>query len=352
MAEAGGADVFELRNGSLTVKVSNWGATITSLLVPDAHGKVADVVLGFETIEPYIEGAAPYFGCIVGRFANRIKDGKFTLDGVDYSLPINNPPTLSMVKQDSYLFFIYINDDLRGARGRRGFDKVLWEVLERADAEIPSITFRYFSRDGEEEWRCLPSFLTVKNNRVPRDVVVTAKYSLPSSTALRLDMVAVPTKATPISLAQHTYWNLAGHDDMGVQYDPLGDHSIPTGVIAPVRGTPFDFTAEEKKIGSRIDLGEEKEGLRRAARVREPRSKRVLELWTDAPGMQFYTGNFLGGVVGKGGAVYGKHAGLCLETQGFPNAVNQPNFPTVVVHPGDEYRHSMLFEFSTQSSAS
>lgn len=209
----------------------------------------------------------------------------------------------------------------------------------------------------------------------PGDVVVTAKYSLPSSTALRLDMVAVPTKPTPISLAQHTYWNLAGHDagdvlDHSVRIwashmTPLGDHSIPTGEIAPVRGTPFDFT-DEQKIGTRIGLvpggydhnfvlgagEEEREGLRRAARVREPRSKRVLELWTDAPGMQFYTGNFLGGVVGKGGAVYGKHAGLCLETQGFPNAVNQPNFPTVVVHPGEEYRHSMLFEFSTQSGAS
>ncbi|XP_078442764.1 LOW QUALITY PROTEIN: uncharacterized protein LOC144712380 [Wolffia australiana] len=331
-----GAEVYELKNGSLEVKLTNWGATIISLLVPDAHGNVADVVLGFDSLQPYLEGESPYFGCIVGRVANRIRHGRFTLDGAEYTLPINNPP-----------------NSLHG--GHRGFDKVLWEVAAREDGEIPSITFKYISRDGEEGY--------------PGEVEVTAKYSLPSSTALRVDMAAVTSKATPISLAQHTYWNLAGHDaghvlDHGLRiwathWTPVDQDAVPTGQIEPVAGTPLDFTAEER-VGSRIGLvgggydhnlvlgggaGEE-DGLKRAARLREPRSGRALELWTDAPGMQLYSGNFLAGVPGKGGAVYGKHAGLCLETQGFPNAVNQPNFPSVVVRPGQEYRHFMLFHFS------
>ena len=200
---------------------------------------------------------------------------------------------------------------------------------------------------------------------------MTAKYSLPSGSALRLDMAATTTKATPISLAQHTYWNLAGHGAGAVldhwiqiwaeQMTPLGEDAVPTGEIAAVAGTPFDFTAGET-IGNRIGLvaggydhnfvlgggGEDESGLKRAARLRDPGSGRAVELWTDAPGMQLYTGNFLDGVVGKAGAVYGKHAGVCLETQGFPNAVNQPNFPSVVIRPGDHYRHSMLFHFFSE----
>lgn len=332
------AKVFELTKDNITVKISNWGATITSLLVPDAHGNMADVVLGFDSMEPYIKGMAPYFGCIVGRVANRIKDGKFTLNGVEYSLPINKPP-----------------NSLHG--GRKGFDKVLWEVADYDNGENPSITFRYHSKDGEEGY--------------PGDVSVTATYSLPSSTSLKLEMEAVPDKkATPISLAQHTYWNLAGHNsgnvlDHSIQVSaskitPVDANTVPTGEIMPVKGTPFDFTTENK-IGSRIqevpggydhnyvlDCGEEKSGLRHAARLKDPSSSRVLNIWTNAPGVQFYTGNNVNGIVGKSGAVYGKHAGLCLETQGFPNAINQPNFPSVVVQPGEKYRHTMLFEFSVE----
>ncbi|XP_074564684.1 uncharacterized protein LOC141821192 [Curcuma longa] len=332
------AEIYELSNGTITVKVSNFGATITSLLVPDANGNVADVVLGFDTIEPYQKGASPYFGCIVGRVANRIKEGKFTLNGVEHSLFINNGP-----------------NSLHG--GKTGFDKVLWEVAEyNKNNQFPSITFKYHSKDGEEGY--------------PGDLSVTVKYSLPSSTSLKLEMEAVPaSKATPVSLAQHTYWNLAGHNSgnvldhsiqiWGSHITPVDDNQIPTGDIKPVSGTPFDFTAENK-IGSRIlevpggydhnyilDCGEEKSGLKHAARVKDPSSLRVLDLWTDAPGMQFYTGNFLDGVVGKGGAVYGKQAGLCLETQGFPNAINQQNFPSVVVQPGEKHKHTMVFEFSS-----
>ncbi|XP_042431245.1 galactose mutarotase-like [Zingiber officinale] len=333
------AEIYELRNDSITVKVSNFGATITSLLVPDADGNIADVVLGFDTVEPYQKGASPYFGCVVGRVANRIKEGKFSLNGVEHSLFINNGP-----------------NSLHG--GKTGFDKVLWEVAEsNKNDKFPSITLKYHSKDGEEGY--------------PGDLSVTAKYSLPSSTSLKLEMEAVPAnKATPVSLAQHTYWNLSGHNsgnilDHSIQIwashiTPVDNNQIPTGEIKPVSGTPFDFTTENK-IGSRIceviggydhnyvlDCGEEKSGLKHAAKVKEPLSSRVLNLWTDAPGMQFYTGNFVDGVVGKGGAVYGKHAGLCLETQGFPNAINQPNFPSVVVQPGEKYKHTMVFEFSAE----
>uniref|UniRef100_A0A2P2KSI2 Uncharacterized protein MANES_14G171800 n=1 Tax=Rhizophora mucronata TaxID=61149 RepID=A0A2P2KSI2_RHIMU len=302
------------------------------------EGNLADVVLGFDSVEPYQKGAAPYFGCIVGRVANRIRNGKFTLNGVEYSLPINKPP-----------------NSLHG--GQKGFNKMIWEVVEHKKGEKPSITFKYHSHDGEEGY--------------PGDLSLTTTYALTSSTTMRLDMEAVAeNKATPVNLAQHTYWNLGGHNSgtilnqsiqiWGSHLTPVDQNIVPTGEILPVKGTPFDFTSE-KKVGASIhevgigydhnyvlDCGEEKCGLRHAAKVKDPTSSRVLNLWTNAPGMQFYTGNYVDGVVGKGGAVYGKHSGLCLETQGFPNAINQPNFPSVVVQPGDKYKHTMLFEFSTE----
>lgn len=330
--------IFELNNGTMLVKITNLGCTITSLSVPDKNGNLADVVLGFDSVEPYLKGAAPYFGCIVGRVANRIRNGKFTLNGVEYTLPINKPP-----------------NSLHG--GHKGFDKVIWEVAEYKKGENPSITFKYQSHDGEEGY--------------PGDLSITATYTLTSSTTMRLDMEAVPKdKATPVSLAQHTYWNLAGHNSgnildhsiqiWGSHITPVDENTVPTGEIMPVKSTPFDFTSE-KKVGASIhevglgydhnyilDCGEEKSGLKRAAKLKDPSSSRVLNLWTNAPGMQFYTGNYVNGVVGKGGAVYGKHSGLCLETQGFPNAINQSNFPSVVVQPGETYKHTMVFEFSVE----
>ncbi|KAJ4959714.1 hypothetical protein NE237_019624 [Protea cynaroides] len=338
MAEQGKPELFELNNGTMRVTITNYGATITSLFVPDKQGNLDDVVLGFDTLEPYLKGAAPYFGTIVGRVANRIKGGKFTLNGVEYTLPLNKPP-----------------NSLHG--GNKGFDKVVWNVTDRKDGENPSITFTYHSHDGEEGY--------------PGDVIVTATYTLTSSTTMKLEMEAVPkNKATPINLAQHTYWNLAGHSSGNIlenvvqiwanHFTPVDENTVPTGEIVPVKGTPFDFTTE-KKIATSIhevglgydnnyvlDCGEEKSGLKHAAKVKDPSSSRVLNLWTNAPGMQFYTGNYVNGVVGKGGAVYGKHAGLCLETQGFPNAINQPNFPSIVVNPTEKYNHTMLFEFSVE----
>ncbi|KAL5721878.1 aldose 1-epimerase [Ranunculus cassubicifolius] len=304
-------EIFELNNGTIKVKVSNYGCTITSLFVPDKNGNLDDVVLGFDSLEPYLNRVAPFFGCIVGRVANRIKEGKFSLNGTEYSLPINKPP-----------------NSLHG--GEKGYDKVVWDVVERKDGETPSITFRYHSHDGEQGY--------------PGDLDVTATYTLTSKTTLRLDMEAVPkNKPTPI-------W--ANH------ITPVNEHTIPTGEIMPVKDTPFDFTTE-KKIGTSIsevglgydhnyvlDCGEEKSGLKHAAQVKDPSSSRVLNLWSNAPGMQFYTGNYVNGITGKGGAVYGKQSGLCLETQGFPNAINTPNFPSVVVQPGETYKHTMLYEFS------
>ncbi|KAJ6421098.1 hypothetical protein OIU84_028473 [Salix udensis] len=302
------AEKFELDNGTIRVTLTNYGAAITSLYVPDKHGNVADVVLGFDTIEAYVNDNAAYFGCIVGRVANRIKEGKFNLNGEEYTLPINNGP-----------------NSLHG--GNKGFDKVVWSVVERKDGEKPSITFKYESHDGEEGY--------------PGDVIVTATYILTSSKTMRLDMEAVPkNKITPINLAQHTYWNLAGHNSgnvlehlvqiSGSQITPVDENSIPTGELLPVKDTAFDFTSE-KKVGSSIrevtglgydhnyvlDSGEKKEGLKHVAKVKDPSSSRVLNLWTDSPGVQFYTANYVNGVAGKDRAVYEKHSGLCLETQGF-----------------------------------
>ncbi|KAK1565651.1 hypothetical protein Q3G72_031736 [Acer saccharum] len=269
-------EIFELNNGSMQVKITNYGATITSLSLPDKNGKQADVVLGFDSVEPYVKGVAPYFGAIVGRVANRIKEGKFTLDGAEYALPINKPP-----------------NSLHG--GFKGFDKMIWQVAEY--------------KKGHNSGNILDNLIQI--------------------------------------------W--------GSHITPVDQNTVPTGEIMPVKGTPFDFTTE-KKIGASIhevpglgydhnyvlDCGEEKSGLKHAAKLKDPSSSRVLNLWTDAPGMQFYTANYVNGVAGKGGAVYGKHSGVCLETQGFPNAINQPNFPSVVVRPGEKYKHTMLFEFSVE----
>ncbi|XP_043705505.1 galactose mutarotase-like, partial [Telopea speciosissima] len=219
------------------------------------------------------------------------------------------------------LLFVY-------SGGNKGFDKVVWDIVDRKEGKNPS--------------------------------------------TMKLEMEAVPkNKATPINLAQYTYCNLAGHSSGNVlehvvqiwanHITPVDENTIPTGEIILVKGTPFDFTTE-KKFGASIhevpglgydhnyvlDCGEEKSGLKHAAKVKDSSSSRVLNLWTDAPGVQFYTGNYVNGVVGKSGAVYGKHSGLCLETQGFPNAINQPNFPSVVIQPTEKYKHTMLFEFSVE----
>ncbi|CAK9230652.1 unnamed protein product [Sphagnum troendelagicum] len=348
-----GVFVYTLERGGIRAVFSNWGATLMSLFVPDAAGESGDIVLGFDTLGPYMDGTSPYFGAIVGRVANRIARGTFSVDGERYNLPVNNGP-----------------NTLHG--GNVGYDKVLWQSAMGSDWEGPSVQFTYQSFDGEQGF--------------PGDVDVSVRYTLVSGSELRTHMEARPlSRSTPISLAQHSYFNLAGHASgkdvlehrlcLGSSsYTPVNDNQIPTGEVTPVQGTPFDFR-EEATIGSRIRevpggydhnyvltgsnfassaaLGDEHGGdkamgtLHLAARLWEPSSKRAMEVFTTAPGVQFYTGNFLNDVIGKGGAVYDIHSGLCLETQGFPNAINEPNFPSVVVRPGETYRHVMVHRFYT-----
>jgi len=356
LAAAGGANaagrktvgVYELRKGDFSVRVTNWGATLTSVVLPDSKGNLADVVLGYDTIAEYVNGSA-YFGALVGRVANRVADARFVLDGKVYHL--------------------YRNDGKNALHGgRRGFSKVIWTVKEYVGGgDSPYITLYYHSFDGEEGF---PGDL---------DVYVTYRLSGPYELSLRMNATAL-SKATPVNLVNHAYWNLGGHGSGDVlghtvqllasRYTPVDGALIPTGAVAPVDGTPYDLRAPTR-LGARLrevyggkagvygfDTNFAVDGdagaLRKVAVVRAGgASGRALELWADQPGVQFYTGNFLSDVKGKGGAVYGPHAALCLETQGFPDAVNHPNFPSQIVRPGQVYRHLMVFKFSvsTQESA-
>eukprot|EP00899_Mesostigma_viride_P021828 jgi/Mesvir1/29647/Mv21491-RA.1 len=301
-------------------------------------GVKADIVLGMDTLKPYTDGTSPYFGAVVGRVANRIARGLFELDGQSYVLARNNGPNA-----------------LHG--GLAGFDKQLWHATPAAVADGVSLTLTHVSPDGHEGY--------------PGEVRATVVYTLTRANELHVSMRAVTSKACPINLAQHTYWNLAGHDAGDVlsqhthihagAYTPVDDTLIPTGEIAPVAGTPFDFTVP-KAIGADIgrvpggydhnfvldDPPQATPGALRAGLVAtDAASGRRVSIQTSAPGGQFYTGNFLDGIHGKGGAIYKKHAGFCFETQGFPDAIHHPNFPSVVVRPEGEYRHTMLITFST-----
>jgi aldose 1-epimerase len=328
-------DAYVLTNANgMKVKIITYGGIVTELWVTDRDGKLADVVLGHDSLKGYLDGH-PYFGAIVGRYANRIAKGKFTLDGKEYTLAVNNPP-----------------NTLHG--GNKGFDKVVWKVdkaEKTADALVLQLS--YISKDGEEGY--------------PGTLTSTVTYSVPiNRNDLRIDYSATTDKATPINLTNHSYFNLAGHDKGDIlghiltisadEYTPADDTLIPTGKISPVKGTPFDFT-EPTQIGKHLvevkggyDLNyvlRQGKGPRLAARVFEPKSGRVLKIVTTQPGIQFYTGNFLDGKdKGKGGAVYDKHAAFCLETQHFPDSVNQKNFPSVILKPGEVYNQSTTHEFS------
>ncbi|GER49988.1 aldose 1-epimerase [Striga asiatica] len=330
-----GIGIYELRNGHLSVNITNYGATVLNVVVPDRNGKLDDIVLGFGSIDAY-KNDTSYFGALIGRVANRIGGAKFTLNGTVYKLPANDH-----------------GNTLHG--GNRGFSDVIWTVREYV--KDSHLTLSYDSHDGEQGF--------------PGDLHVTVTYLILPPNKFAIRMRALPeNKSTPVNLVSHTYWNLAGHKSGNIlshtvqlaasRITPVDDHLIPTGQISPVKGTPYDFL-EPHVIGSRfhelpggydinyiIDHGPGRAGLHltRAAVVWERKSGRKMELWTDQPGVQFYTSNMLNETVGKEGFVYKKYAGVCLETQGFPDAVNRPNFPSEIVGKGEVYRHVMVYRFT------
>ena len=340
-----GADVriFTLTNANgMVAKVTEYGATLTELWVPDRDGRLGNVVLGYERLDDYV--AAPfYLGATLGRVANRIANGQFTLDGQTYTLATNRAP-----------------NHLHG--GVRGFDKRLWTAhVDRGGPETMGhgsgrkVIFAYTSPDGEEGY--------------PGTVHVTVTYTLTDANELRIDYSATTDKATPINLTNHSFFNLAGSGTIldhvltlnADRYTTVNASLIPTGEIAPVIGTALDFLRPHR-IGERIAevpgvangydhnfvLNGPRDVPDLAARVEEPGSGRIMEIWTTEPGMQFFTGNrFDGTFPGVGGAVYNRHAGFALETQHFPDSINHPEFPSVVLRPGETFRSSTVYRFRT-----
>lgn len=325
-------DLFTLANKhGLVVKITNYGTIITEMHVPDRKGRLADVVLGFDNLEQYLKGH-PYFGCTVGRFANRIARGRFTIGDKTYKLPINNGPNC-----------------LHG--GITGFDKAVWKATPLRGA---SVKFTHTSADGEEGF--------------PGKVDLSVIMTLTDENELAIDYFARTTKATHLNLTNHSYFNLAGKGDVRAHkltlesdfYTPKDSFDIPTGEILSVTGTPFDFN-KPTAIGSRFQtLGGKPQGydhnfvlrggggtLALAAKVTEPRSGRTLEVLTTEPGIQLYTANwFDGSLVGKGGWAYQPHHAFCLEAQHYPDSPNKPHFPTTLLRPDQIYRQTTVHRFS------
>ena len=336
--------LYTLKNDNgMTVTVTNYGAIITSIVTPDRDGKLADVALGYDRVEGYINAVdKPYFGAVVGRYGNRIAKGEFTLDGETYSLLVNNG-----------------DNHLHG--GAIGFDKVVWDA--DYDQANRTLTLSYIAKDKEEGY--------------PGNLDLSVTYTLTDENALVVDYRATTDKATPVNVTQHTYFNLKGEGEGTIldhelmlnakTYTPVDKGLIPTGKIPAVAGTPFDFTTA-KPIGRDIEIANEqltfgggydhnwvlnkggKEGqLTVAARVYEPTTGRVLEIQTTEPGVQFYCGNFLDGrLKGKSGKSYVNRGGFCLETQHFPDSPNQPNFPSTILKPGDVHESKTVFTFSAE----
>jgi aldose 1-epimerase len=334
-------DLYVLTNANgMQAKIITYGAIITELHVPDRTGKLDDVALGFDDLKGYL-AAHPYFGAAVGRVANRIAKGRFTLDGKEYKLAVNNGPNA-----------------LHG--GLKGFDKVVWQAETIQAADGVAVKFTYRSPDGEEGY--------------PGNLTAAVTYTLTNQNELKIDYTATTDQPTPVNLTNHSYFNLAGarsgNDILGHElmlaadrYTPTDETLIPTGEIKPVQGSPLDFT-KPTPIGARIAhmkttpgggydhnyvLNSGGKTLTLGARVHEPKTGRVLEMLTTEPGVQLYTGNFLDGTLkGKGGVAYQKHAGFCLEAQHFPDSVNKPSFPSVILRPGQTYTQTTVYKFSTK----
>lgn len=331
--------LYTLRNNNgLVAQITNYGAIIASLFVPDRNGLLADIVHGLDSIDDYVKHNGSYMGAICGRSANRIAGGKFSIDGKEYKLPVNNGP-----------------NHLHG--GIKGFDKVVWKVLR---VEPNRLQLEHRSKDGEEGY--------------PGEVTVKATYTLTENDELALDYEAISDKATLLNLASHSYFNLAG-DGTGKTYQhlllinadfftPVDETSIPTGEIRSVAGGPMDFRAP-KAIGLDLFSDHEQIGygkgfdhnwvlknqpgeLGLAARVAEPDSGRVMEVYTTQPGLQFYSSNWTENQKGKHGRVYNPHEAFCLETQHFPDAIHHPHFPTTILRPGEIYRQRCVHKFLIQ----
>lgn len=339
--------LITLKNDNgMTVKVTNYGAIITSIIVPDRDGKMADVALGYNELKSYTNAVdKPYFGAIVGRYGNRIAKGEFTIDGETFTLATNNGP-----------------NHLHG--GVVGFDKVIWDAKIVSGEGYTGVEMKYHAKDGEEGY--------------PGNLNVTVTYRLYEENRLEVEYMATTDKATPVNLTQHTYFNLKGEgngDILGHEmmlnakaFTPVDDTLIPTGELRPVAGTPFDFQ-QPKAIGKEIETenqqleygmgydhnwvidraGQAAGDMVLAARVHEPTSGRVMEIHTQEPGIQFYCGNFLDGrLQGKSGKTYVHRGGFCLETQHYPDSPNQPTFPSSILKPGDTYHTKTTFTFSTK----
>ena len=338
-------DAITLTNAQgMTVRIIALGASLQSVTVPDAKGEMADVALGYPTLDGYL--AQPeYFGATVGRVANRIAGGRFVLDGVTYETPVNNGP-----------------NSLHG--GTKGFDKVVWEVVETRSGAKPSVTLRYVSPDGDQGY--------------PGTLTATAVYSLDDSNALSIDYRAETDRTTVVNLSNHAYWNLAGEGAAAGamdhlltipadEYSPTDATAIPTGEFKPVEGTVFDFrkpTAVGLRVRDASDqqivfgrgydhnwvISRERSAQPRVvARLEDPASGRVMEMVSDQPGLQFYSGNFMDGtIVGKAGQLYRQGDAIVLEPQMFPDTPNRPEFGSVRLEPGQQYRNLIVLRFSNR----
>ncbi len=325
----------------VTVQLMNYGAAIVAIHTPDRDGRMADITLGFDSLSGYLDPERnSYFGCVVGRYANRIAGGQFVLNGVTYQLAVNEGGI----------------NHLHG--GQRGFDKVLWDYAVAEADGAASVAFSYLSPDGEEHY--------------PGNLRVDVTYTLTDTNALRIYYRARSDKDTILNLTNHTYFNLSGAETIldhellinADAFTPVNSARIPTGEVRPVEGTPFDFR-RPTPIGARIHQPDEQlqhghgydhnfvingtpGTLRLAAIVHEPSSGRILEVHTTEPGLQLYSGNFLRGALGRAGRRYGRHSGFCLETQHFPDSPHHPHFPSVVLKAGELFESRTEFIFGVQ----
>lgn len=336
------ADLFTLRNAAgMTAKITNYGGIIVALTAPDKDGKFEDVTLGQDSLAGYVKNN-PYFGALIGRYGNRIAKGKFTLDGKSYNLFVNN-----------------MGNHLHG--GEKGFDKVLWAATP-VDGDEPALKLKYTAKDMEEGY--------------PGNLTVEVTYTLQKDNALKIDYQATTDKPTVVNLTNHTYFNLAGGAKRDIldevltlnadQFIPVDQTLIPTGKLQSVAGTPFDFR-EPTVIGARINDSTDTQikygggydhawvlngaagAMKKAATVYDSTSGRVMEVSTTEPAIQFYTGNFLNGeVMGREGFPYQKRYAICLETEHYPDSPNQPAFPSTVLRPGETYKSTTIYQFSTR----